>query len=176
VVPQILEALPHAIRAGFRLPIVYNTSAYDSLDSLRLLAGVVDVYMPDFKLWRAESARRYLKRADYPGVARETIKAMHCQVGDLVLDESGLARGGLILRHLVMPALLVETEAILRWIAEELGTAWSPSISGRTRQAHGADADHRRLRKRRAGHMRTCPAGRHPDLSFPAIADYAVAG
>ena len=123
VVPQILEALPHAIRGGLRLPIVYNTSAYDSLDSLRLLEGVVDIFMPDFKLWTAESARRYLKRTDYPGVARETIKAMHRQVGDLVLDERGLARRGVILRHLVMPGLIEETEAILRWIADELGTA-----------------------------------------------------
>src|SRR5919109_3971025 len=122
VVPQILEALPLAVEVGLHLPIVYNTSAYDSVDGLRLMEGVVDVYMPDFKLWTRETARRYLKRADYPDVARETIKEMHRQVGDLVLDEDGLARSGLILRHLVMPGLLDETEAILRWIAEELGT------------------------------------------------------
>jgi putative pyruvate formate lyase activating enzyme len=121
VVPQILAALPLAVEAGLRLPIVYNTSAYDSHDSLRLMEGVVDVYMPDFKLWTSEQARRYLKRADYPDVARETIREMHRQVGDLVLDDRGLARRGLILRHLVMPGLLDETEAILRWVAEELG-------------------------------------------------------
>src|SRR5918994_3195639 len=122
VVPQILEALPLAVERGLRLPLVYNTSAYDSLDSLHLLDGVVDVYMPDFKLWTAAAARRYLKRADYPDVARATIAEMHRQVGDLVLDGRGLARRGVILRHLVMPGLLDETEAILRWIAEELGT------------------------------------------------------
>jgi putative pyruvate formate lyase activating enzyme len=122
VVPQILEALPLAIEGGLRLPIVYNTSAYDSLDSLRLMEGIVDVYMPDFKLWTRESARRYLKRADYADVARETIREMHRQVGDLLLDEHGLARRGLIVRHLIMPGLLDETEAILRFIAEELGT------------------------------------------------------
>jgi putative pyruvate formate lyase activating enzyme len=122
VVPQILEALPHAVRGGLRLPLVYNTSGYDSLDSLRLLEGVVDVYMPDFKLWTVSSARRYLKRADYPDVARTTIAAMHRQVGDLVLDERGMALRGVILRHLVMPGLPDETQAILRWIAEELGT------------------------------------------------------
>jgi putative pyruvate formate lyase activating enzyme len=82
----------------------------------------VDVYMPDFKLWTHDSARRYLKRGDYADVARATIREMHSQVGDLVLDERGLARRGVILRHLVMPGLLDETEAILRWIAEELGT------------------------------------------------------
>ncbi|HEU5143281.1 MAG TPA: hypothetical protein VFU04_09015, partial [Solirubrobacterales bacterium] len=122
VVPQILEAVPIVLEAGLRLPIVYNTSAYDSLDSLELMEDVVDVYMPDFKLWTAERAKRYLKRADYPEVARRTIAEMHRQVGDLVLDEDGLARRGVILRHLVMPGLLEETEAILRWVAEELGT------------------------------------------------------
>jgi len=122
VVPQILEALPLAFARGLELPIVYNTSAYDSLDSLRLLDGIVDVYMPDFKLWTSERARRYLKRADYPDVARETIVEMHRQVGDLVLDEHGMARRGLILRHLIMPGLLGETEAILRFAAAELGT------------------------------------------------------
>ncbi len=121
VVPQILEALPLAIEAGLRLPIVYNTSAYDSLDSLRLMEGIVDIYMPDFKFWNPERARKYSKTPDYPEVARRTIKEMHRQVGDLVLDEFGLARRGLLLRHLVMPGMLDETEAILRWVAEELG-------------------------------------------------------
>jgi putative pyruvate formate lyase activating enzyme len=121
VVPQILEAVPLAIDGGLRLPIVYNTSAYDSHDSLRLMEGIVDVYMPDFKLWSSETAKRYLKRADYPDVARESIKEMYRQVGDLVVDERGMARRGLILRHLIMPGLIEETEAILRFVAEELG-------------------------------------------------------
>jgi putative pyruvate formate lyase activating enzyme len=86
------------------------------------MEGVVDVYMPDFKVWTRERARRYLKRADYAEVARETVREMHRQVGDLVVDERGLARRGVILRHLVMPGQLDETEAILRYIAEELGT------------------------------------------------------
>jgi putative pyruvate formate lyase activating enzyme len=122
VVPQILAALPLAFDAGLQLPIVYNTSAYDSLDSLRLLEGIVDVYMPDFKLWTSAAARRYLKRADYADVARETIVEMQRQVGDLELDERGMARRGLILRHLVMPGLIEETEEILRFVAAELGT------------------------------------------------------
>jgi putative pyruvate formate lyase activating enzyme len=122
VVPQLLEALPLAAAGGLRLPLVYNTSAYDAVDGLRLLDGVVDVYMPDFKLWTAGSARRYLKRDDYPDVARAAIREMHRQVGDLVVDRAGLARRGVILRHLVMPGLVEETEQILRWIASELGT------------------------------------------------------
>jgi putative pyruvate formate lyase activating enzyme len=123
VVPQILAALPHAIAGGLTLPIVYNTSSYDSLDSLRLMEGIVDVYMPDFKVWTSERARRYLKRPDYADVARETVKEMHRQVGDLVVDERGMARRGVILRHLIMPGQLDETEAILRFGAQELGTS-----------------------------------------------------
>jgi putative pyruvate formate lyase activating enzyme len=121
VVPQILEALPIALAAGLRLPIVYNTSSYDSPDSLRLMEGVVDVYMPDIKLWTRERARRYLGKREYAEVMRANVKEMHRQAGDLVLDEHGLARRGLIVRHLVMPGLLDETEAILRFVADELG-------------------------------------------------------
>ena len=121
VVPQILEALPLAVGRGLRLPIVYNTSAYDSLDSLELMDGVVDVYMPDFKLWSSELSRRYLAKRDYAQVARATVAEMHRQVGDLVFDDRGLARRGLLVRHLVMPGLVEETEAILGWIAAELG-------------------------------------------------------
>jgi putative pyruvate formate lyase activating enzyme len=121
VVPQILEALPTALAGGLRLPIVYNTSSYDSPDSLKLMEGVVDVYMPDVKLWTRERARRYLGKREYAEVMRANVKEMHRQVGDLVLDGRGLARRGLIVRHLVMPGLLDETEAILRFVADELG-------------------------------------------------------
>jgi putative pyruvate formate lyase activating enzyme len=121
VVPQILEAVPLAVAGGLRLPIIYNTSAYDSLDSLRLMEGVVDVYMPDFKVWSQQAARRYLRRPEYAEVAREAVKEMGRQVGPLVFDQDGLARRGLLVRHLVMPGMLAETEAILRFVAEELG-------------------------------------------------------
>lgn len=122
VVPQVLEAVEEAIHRGLELPIIYNTSAYDSIESIELLDGVVDIYMPDFKYWTAERSRTYMKAEDYPEAARTAIKAMHEQVGDLVVDEDGLARRGLIVRHLVMPGALDETEAILQWIADELGT------------------------------------------------------
>ena len=121
VVPQILEALPLAIRGGLRLPLVYNTSAYDSLESIELMDGVVDIYMPDFKYWDAEMARRYVKAPNYPEAARRAIKAMHQQVGDLVLDENGLAVRGLLLRHLVMPGEIAGTQEIMDWAARELG-------------------------------------------------------
>lgn len=120
VVPQVLEGLLLAVEGGLRLPIVYNTSAYDSLHSLRLLDGVVDIYMPDFKLWHRERARRYLKAPDYPHTARLALREMHRQVGPLRLDEHGLAKRGLLVRHLVMPGLLDETEAILRFLAQEI--------------------------------------------------------
>jgi putative pyruvate formate lyase activating enzyme len=121
VVPQIVEALAVAVNDGLSLPLVYNTSAYDSLESLELMDGFVDVYMPDFKYWSAERSRRYMMAEDYPDRAREAIKAMNRQVGPLIFDEGGLARRGLLIRHLVMPGCLDETRAILEWIATELG-------------------------------------------------------
>ncbi len=122
VVPQIIEALPYAVKAGLRLPIVYNTSAYDSLESLELLDGIVDIYMPDFKYWDSEMARKYSKAPDYPEVCRRTIKEMYRQVGDLVLGEQGLAKRGLLIRHLVMPEGIAGTREVMRWIARELST------------------------------------------------------
>ena len=133
VVPQLLEALVLAVEGGLRVPIVYNTSAYDSAESLQLLDGVVDVYMPDLKLWTTERARRYLRRPDYPHVARRSILEMHRQVGPLELDDRGLAVRGVLLRHLVMPGLLDETQAILRWVAEELGPDTYVNLMGQYR-------------------------------------------
>ena len=119
--PQILEAVPLAVADGLRLPIIYNTSAYDSLDSLQLLEGIVDVYMPDFKVWSRQAARRYLRRPEYAEVAREAVTEMYHQVGPLLFDPDGLARRGLLVHHLVMSGRLEETEAVLRFVAEELG-------------------------------------------------------
>jgi putative pyruvate formate lyase activating enzyme len=121
VVAQVLEAIAEAVPLGLRLPIVYNTSAYDALESLQLLDGIVDIYMPDFKYWSAERSRLYMKAEDYPAAARAAIREMHRQVGPLVVDAEGLAQRGLIVRHLVMPGFLDETRTILEWIATELG-------------------------------------------------------
>jgi putative pyruvate formate lyase activating enzyme len=120
VVPQILEALALAADGGLQLPLVYNTSAYDSLRSLELLDGVVDVYMPDFKYWDAELARRYLKAADYPRVAGSVVREMHRQVGPLRFDRSGLAVRGVLVRHLVMPAASDDARAVFRFLAREV--------------------------------------------------------
>jgi len=121
VVPQIVEALVPAIQHGLELPLVYNTSAYDSLESLALMDGLVDIYMPDFKYWSGERSARYLKAADYAERARTAIREMHRQVGPLKCDSDGLARRGVLIRHLVMPGCLDETRAILQWIAADLG-------------------------------------------------------
>lgn len=120
VVPQILEALPIAIEHGLTLPLVYNTSAYDSLETLQLLDGIVDIYMPDFKMWDRNLSRRYLKAPDYPEVARRALIEMHRQVGALKMDENGLAKRGVLVRHLVMPGGIAGSGEILRFLAEEL--------------------------------------------------------
>jgi putative pyruvate formate lyase activating enzyme len=120
VVPQVLEALVVAVEAGLRLPLVYNTSAYDSVESLRLLDGVVDIYMPDFKFFTAAASRRYLKAGDYGAVAQRVVKEMHRQVGPLKFDEQGLAKRGVLVRHLVMPGLLAETQQIFSFLAQEV--------------------------------------------------------
>ena len=120
VVPQVLEALPLAVEGGLRLPLVYNTSAYDSLESLRHLDGVVDIYMPDFKFWDPGHAKRFTKGKNYPEAARAAIKEMHRQVGDLVVDENGLARRGLLVRHLVMPGGLAGTREVMRFLCREV--------------------------------------------------------
>jgi len=120
LVPQILEALPLAIARGLRVPIVYNTSAYDSLESLRALDGLVDIFMPDFKIWDPDLAHRYLRARDYPAIARAAFRERHRQVGDLVIGPDGLARRGLLVRHLVMPGGIAGTAAIMRFLADEL--------------------------------------------------------
>jgi putative pyruvate formate lyase activating enzyme len=130
VVPQVVEALAVAIPRGLRIPIVYNTSAYDSLASLRLMDGLVDIYMPDFKFWHRESARVLCKAKDYPVVARAAIQEMHRQVGDLRFGPDGLARRGLLVRHLVMPGQSDEAEAIMQWLAEEISPDTYVNVMG----------------------------------------------
>ena len=120
VVPQILEALPKAIARGLTVPLVYNSSGYDAVETLQLLEGIFDIYMPDFKFWTEESGRRYAKAPDYPEIARRAILEMHRQVGDLVMDKEGVAIKGLLVRHLVMPGGLDETREILRFLAREV--------------------------------------------------------
>jgi putative pyruvate formate lyase activating enzyme len=143
VVPQIVEALALAVPAGLRVPLVYNTSAYDSLQSLELMDGLVDIYLPDFKFWEPATARRLAKAKDYPAVARAAITEMHRQVGVLRVDRSGVARRGVLLRHLVMPGQLAETTAIFDWLATELSVDTFVNVMGQYRPEHRVPADPR---------------------------------
>jgi putative pyruvate formate lyase activating enzyme len=119
-VPMILEALLVARQRGLKLPMVYNCGGYESVDVIKLLDGVVDIYMPDFKYSDPKMAKKYSKAEDYPQAAKTALREMHRQVGDLVMDETGVARHGLLVRHLVLPADIAGTKEIIRFIAEEI--------------------------------------------------------
>ena len=154
--PQLIAALPLAIAQGFRLPLVYNCGGYEALEVIRLLDGIVDIYLPDIKFLDSRASERYLDgAANYPEVVRAVLQEMHRQVGDLIIDERGIAQRGLIVRHLVMPSMTQDSEAILRFIADELSphtyvnimdqyrpcfqAKRSPEIARRTTRAeHGA--------------------------------------
>ncbi len=120
VVAPVLAAIAMAARDGLEIPIVYNTGGYDSLTALALLDGVVDIYMPDMKYGDERAARRFSRAPDYPAVNRAAVTQMHRQVGDLVLDEDGIARRGLLVRHLVLPERLAGTEAVVSFLAREI--------------------------------------------------------
>ncbi|MCD6552938.1 MAG: radical SAM protein [Anaerolineae bacterium] len=122
VVPQILAGVLIAAQAGLRLPLVYNTGGYDSLSTLALLDGVFDIYMPDMKYADAEIALKYSKVEDYPAINQAAVKEMHRQVGDLIMDERGIALRGLLVRHLVLPEGLAGTAEIVRFLATEIST------------------------------------------------------
>ncbi|MCX7804595.1 MAG: radical SAM protein [Planctomycetota bacterium] len=120
VVPQILRSLIPAVEMGLRVPLVYNSSGYDEVETLRLLDGVFDIYMPDFKFWDPEVADELCGAPDYPDAAREALKEMHRQVGPLETGAEDVAYRGLLVRHLVMPDGLASTAEIAKFLAEEI--------------------------------------------------------
>jgi putative pyruvate formate lyase activating enzyme len=122
VVSQILEALAIAADNGLRVPLVYNSGGYDRIETLQLLEGIFDIFMPDFKFWDPRVAKETCNAPDYPEVARNALREMHRQVGDLVIDGNGIARRGLLVRHLVLPAGLAGTREIMRFIAHDIST------------------------------------------------------
>ncbi len=154
VVPQILEALQLAVPGGLRLPLVYNSSGYDCVETIRLLEGVVDIYLPDFKFWDAERSAIFLTARDYPEVARAALQIMHEQVGVLRVDEAGLALRGVLVRHLVMPGMLDDTWEIMRWLATALSPDTYVNLMDQYHPAHkvrvdaGLSAINRRLTSR----------------------------
>ncbi len=119
-VPQIMASLPEAIDLGLKLPLVYNCSGYESLEVIKLLDGIIDIYMPDAKYAGEEPAKRFSNAPDYPRVLKEVLREMYRQVGDLQMDENGIAERGLLIRHLVMPGNLGGTEDLMKFIAEEI--------------------------------------------------------
>jgi putative pyruvate formate lyase activating enzyme len=148
MVPHIIRALRIAISNGLRLPLVYNTGGYDSLEVIKLLDGIVDIYMPDFKFQDGKVSERLCAEADdYPEVAAAVIKEMHRQVGVLQLDARGVAKRGVILRHLVMPNNLAGTDRFVRWVARELSADTYVNLMDQYRPEHKA-SEHPEIARR----------------------------
>jgi putative pyruvate formate lyase activating enzyme len=139
VVAQILEALPPAIEGGLRIPLVYNTGGYDRVETLRLLEGVVDIYMPDIKFMDSDVSKRFLRAPDYPEVVREAVKEMHRQVGDLILDSRGIALRGLLVRHLVMPRGMAQSHEVMEFLAQEISKDTYVNVMDQYRPCGQAD-------------------------------------
>ena len=138
VVPCILEALELAASGGLYLPLVYNTGGYDSVETLELLDGVVDIYMPDMKYSDEKTAEQLSGIKGYPQVNQAAVKEMHRQVGDLQLDELGIAQRGLLVRHLVLPNRLAGTEEVVRFLAQEISTNTYLNIMAQYRPCYKA--------------------------------------
>lgn len=136
VVPQILEALLLAAARGLELPLVYNCGGYESLETLALLDGVIDIYMPDMKYSSESLAREYSGVPDYPAVNRSAVKEMHRQVGDLRVDDDGVATRGLLVRHLVLPHGLAGTDGVARFLAEEVSPGTYLNVMPQYRPAY----------------------------------------
>ncbi|MBI9090335.1 MAG: radical SAM protein [Desulfobacterium sp.] len=133
VVPWILEALDIAAAKGLYLPLIYNSSGYDSVETLKLLDGVVDIYLPDFKFWEKEPARRFCNAPDYPEIAQLALKEMHNQVGDLKISPMGTAISGMALRHLVLPFDLAGTEKVMGFIRDHVSPNMAVNIMSQYR-------------------------------------------
>ena len=131
VIPSIVSAVYKARKKGLRLPIIYNTGGFDRVETIKLLDGIIDIYLPDFKFWEEETAEKLCGARNYPRVARKAIKEMHRQVGNLVVDrDTSLAKKGLLVRHLVLPGFLDETEKILKFLAEEISPETFVNVMG----------------------------------------------
>jgi putative pyruvate formate lyase activating enzyme len=139
MMPSILEALPIAIRKGLNVPLVYNCGGYETMDALKLLDGIVDIYLPDMKYNDNKVAEKLSKAPDYVERNRAAIKEMHRQVGDMVVDEEGIALRGLIIRHLVMPGGMAGSEGVLEFLAKEVSPNTAVSLMSQYFPAYKAD-------------------------------------
>ena len=138
VVPQIMAAVLIATQAGLQIPLVYNTGGYDSMAMLKLLDGVIDIYMPDMKYSDPEIARRYSKIRNYPQINQAAVKEMHRQVGDLQVDDRGVAQRGLLVRHLVLPDNIAGTEEIVKFLSDEISPDTYLNLMDQYRPAYKA--------------------------------------
>jgi len=141
VVPQILEALVFAAETGLEIPLVYNCGGYESLETLEILEGIVDIYMPDFKFWDNTWARRFCGVSDYRERACEALKEMHRQVGDLKISADGIAARGLLVRHLVMPGNVAGTAEVMNFIAREISPHTYVNVMDQYRPCYRAVGD-----------------------------------
>jgi putative pyruvate formate lyase activating enzyme len=139
VIPQILAALPIAAQSGLHLPLVYNTGGFDSMTGLKLLEGVIDIYMPDMKYTSQQIGRVYSKTPRYPQVNQAAVKEMHRQVGDLQISPDGLAERGLLVRHLVLPNGLAGTTEVLQFIREEISPNTYLNLMDQYRPEHNVE-------------------------------------
>ena len=139
VVPQILAALPIAAEGGLRLPLVYNTGGYDALETLQLLDGIIDIYMPDMKFSSAGNAKKYSSAPNYPKINRVAVLEMYRQVGDLQIDDDGLATHGLLIRHLILPRNLAGTKQIVNFIADALSVNTYLNLMAQYRPVYNAN-------------------------------------
>jgi putative pyruvate formate lyase activating enzyme len=137
-VPQIVRAMLEAVPLGLRVPLVYNTSGYDSLKTLKLLDGIIDIYLPDLRYASDKWARRFSRASDYVAHNRAAIQEMYRQVGDLVLDEDGVAVRGVIVRHLILPNGIAGSRESLTWLAQEVSPTITVSIMSQYYPAHRA--------------------------------------
>jgi len=137
-VPQLLRAVVEAVPMGLRVPLVYNSSGYDSVASLKQLDGVISIYLPDLRYASDKWARKFSHGPDYVARARQAIKEMYRQVGDLVADESGAAQKGLIVRHLILPNGLAGSEESLTWLVRELSPTVTVSVMSQYMPMHQA--------------------------------------
>lgn len=138
VVSQIVQAVALAAEGGLSLPLVYNTGGYDALETLLLLDGIVDIYMPDMKYSQRSAGKTYSGVDDYPEINQLAVLEMHRQVGDLVLNPAGIARKGLLVRHLVLPGGLAGSSVILRFLAERISRETYLNIMDQYRPAYQA--------------------------------------
>lgn len=140
-VPQIISALPNAIKMGLNIPLVYNCGGYESIRVIKLLRGIIDIYMPDVKFSRDEEARKYAAASGYFEVVKNVLKEMHDQTGDLIENSDGIAVKGLLIRHLIMPNNVAGSDTILKFIADEISKHSYVNIMDQYRPCYKAGQD-----------------------------------